>query len=360
MAPNCGDKSDLYRTKLSLFGTENLPSVATARQRRSIHSVRRRRLRGSVALRGSARVSSNANTARSQHQGPSATVNVRHPMVSDDRWRRTLRKRRRQRVVQMKLDGNVLTQQTRPIRPLSDHTYNEIKQTNLTNSRVPPTANGAAAGGVLERAMQFNGALRDRVFSWYRGANYATRDSVPPSQPPTSPITPQVCSTSENADVEQKVSTSYDLIRCERLIRASCRMSPPMMTTTTTTTKMTSVAAKEEKTTTMTKSSSRMRPSKIFSSDAVRNPRRQRRSVARARSSPKWSPVLTVLLLEQFRSPSHTSSHRRRLHRSRRVHHRCVDFPVSLSASTRPTWTSSTTFSSVRAANIASGTASRP
>ena len=201
MAPSCGDKSDLYRTKMSITTAENLPSLINARQRRALHSIRRRRLRGSVALRGSTRGPTNSNTNRPQHQRSNLSVTVRHPMVTDDRWRRTLRKRRRQRAVQMKLDGNVLHQRIKSIRPISDHTYNEIKQPILLNNPIHTNGHNGAAGGVLERAIQFNGALRDRVFSWYRGANHNDRE-----QQQTTP--PQVFSTSENGESDQKVLIS--------------------------------------------------------------------------------------------------------------------------------------------------------
>jgi hypothetical protein len=204
MAPSCNDKSDLYRTKMPVTTAENLPSFINARQRRTLHSARRRRLRGSVALRGSTRGSTSGNTSRQQqHQRSNLNVTVRHPMVTDDRWRRTLRKRRRQRAVQMKLDGNVLSQHTRSMRPISDHTYNEIKQPISLHNRSRTNGHNGAAGGVLERAMQFNGALRDRVFSWYRGANQNGREEQQPQQ---QQITPQVFSTSENGESDQKVN----------------------------------------------------------------------------------------------------------------------------------------------------------
>ena len=128
-------------------------------------------------------------------------------MTTDDRWRRTLHKRRRQRALQMKLDGNGLYQQKKPVRPVSDHTYNEIKQPLLPNNQMQ--MNGQA-GGVLERAMQFNGALRDRVFSWYRGANHNGREQIQEQSTPT-----QILSTSENGESDQKVS---DEIRSTYLI----------------------------------------------------------------------------------------------------------------------------------------------
>ncbi|CAF5136580.1 unnamed protein product, partial [Rotaria magnacalcarata] len=192
MAPNCGDKSALYRTKMSINPPENIPSFLNARQRRLLHGTRRRRLRGSVALRGSIGSRSNArgpvsnnhnlNANRQQNPRSNSTTAVRHPMVLDDRWRRTLRKRRRQRAVQMKLDGNQLNQPMRSARPLSDHTYNEIKQPISLNNRINTNIHHPSAGGVLERAMQFNGALRDRVFSWYRGANHNGRDQSQPDE----------------------------------------------------------------------------------------------------------------------------------------------------------------------------------
>jgi len=210
MTPSCDDKSDLYRTKIPLATAENIPSFVNTRQRRALHGARRRRLRGSVALRSSmglrsqSRGSTNNNTNRQQQQQQqqrsNANVTVRHPMVTDDRWRRTLHKRRRQRALQMKLDGNVLHQQMKSRRPISDHTYNEIKQPILSNNRISANLHNGAAGGVLERAMQFNGALRDRVFSWYRGANHTGREQ---SQEQT---TPQVFSTSENGESDQKVN----------------------------------------------------------------------------------------------------------------------------------------------------------
>jgi hypothetical protein len=209
MTPNCGDKSDLYRTKMPVTTTENMPSFVNARQRRALHSTRRRRLRGSIALRSSTRGSISNHTIRQLPPRSNANMAVRHPMVTDDRWRRTLRKRRRQRVVQMKLDGNVLHQQTRSIRPISDHTYNEIKQPILLNNRIRSNAHHGAAGGVLERAMQFNGALRDRVFSWYRGANYNGREpqQEQQQQQQQQQQTPsQVFSTSENGESDQKVN----------------------------------------------------------------------------------------------------------------------------------------------------------
>jgi hypothetical protein len=212
MAPSCGDKSDLYRTKMPVTTAENIPSFVNARQRRALHSTRRRRLRGSIALRGSIKGSTNNHTTRQQQQQQqqrsNSNIAVRHPMIADDRWRRTLRKRRRQRAVQMKLDGNVLHQQTRSIRPISDHTYNEIKQPILLNHRIRSNAHNGAAGGVLERAMQFNGALRDRVFSWYRGANQNGREQQSQSQQqPTTPS--QVFSTSENGESDQKVNELF-------------------------------------------------------------------------------------------------------------------------------------------------------
>ena len=187
--------------------TENPPSTTNARQRRALQSIRRRRLRGSVALRSATRLSSNHNVHHHQQQSRSnATTTVRHPMMTGDRWRRTLRKRRRQRVVQMKLDGNDLHQQTKSVRPTSDHTYNEIKQPILpTNGH-----NGAAAGSVLERAMQFNGALRDRVFSWYRGAN--NNDRVEQQQQQQQETLSQVVSTSENGESDQKVKKLYFIV----------------------------------------------------------------------------------------------------------------------------------------------------
>jgi hypothetical protein len=209
MTPSCGDKSDLYRTKIPLTTTENVPSSVNARSRRALHNARRRRLRGSVALRSSlglrcnSRASmnnNNTNRQQQQQQCSNANIAVRHPMMTDDRWRRTLHKRRRQRALQMKLDGNVLHQQMKSRRPISDHTYNEIKQPILSNNRISANLHNGAAGGVLERAMQFNGALRDRVFSWYRGANHTGREQ---SQEQT---TPQVFSTSENGESDQKVN----------------------------------------------------------------------------------------------------------------------------------------------------------
>ena len=195
MAPSCDDKTDLYRTKMPTTTAENVPSFANVRQRRTLHTARRRRLRGSIALRGSSRGSSTNHTNR-----PNMNVTVRHPMVTDDRWRRTLRKRRRQRAVQMKLDGNVTHRQTTSRRPTSDHTYNEIKQPILSNNRIRTNGhNGTGGGGVLERAMQFNGALRDRVFSWYRGTNHNDRDQQPASQ---------VFPISENGEADQKVNIS--------------------------------------------------------------------------------------------------------------------------------------------------------
>lgn len=147
---------------------EPIPSFLSTRQRRALQSARRRRLRGSVALR-------NPPTVRQQTQRSNGNVTVRHPMVTDDRWRRTLHKRRRQRALQMKLDGNVLHQSKKSTRPISDHTYNEIRQP-IGSSRVHGNGQNGQIGGVLERAMQFNGALRDRVFSWYKGANQTTRE----------------------------------------------------------------------------------------------------------------------------------------------------------------------------------------
>ena len=193
MNPSCSDKSDSHRTKLPNT-TENLPPVVNARQRRTLHSIRRRRLRGSVALRGSTRGSTSASVNRPQSTRPASNASVRHPMVTDDRWRRTLRKRRRQRVLQMKLDGNVLSGQTGSNRPIPEHTYNEIRQ---PSSRSRPSPPQGAAGGVLERAMQFNGALRDRVFSWYRGGNQSGREQQSAS--------PKVLSTSDNEESDQKV-----------------------------------------------------------------------------------------------------------------------------------------------------------
>jgi hypothetical protein len=101
----------------------------------------------------------------------------------------------------MKLDGNVLNQPKKPSRPISDHTYNEIKQPFLPNNQIQTNGHNGPAGGVLERAMQFNGALRDRVFSWYRGANHTGREPVQEQTTST-----QVLSTSENGESDQKVS----------------------------------------------------------------------------------------------------------------------------------------------------------
>ncbi|CAF2802009.1 unnamed protein product [Rotaria sp. Silwood2] len=209
MAPSCDDKSDLYRTKMSINTTENIPSFLNARQRRLLHGTRRRRLRGSLAFRGSialrssTRGSINHNTNRQQYSRSNSNIIVRHPMVTDDRWRRTLRKRRRQRAVQMKLDGNILHQQMKSTRPISDHTYNEIKQPILANNRMRTNGHNGSAGGVLERAMQFNGALRDRVFSWYRGANHNNREQQQQQQQEQE-TTPPNGSTSDNGESDQK------------------------------------------------------------------------------------------------------------------------------------------------------------
>ncbi len=200
MAPSCSDKTDLYRTKMSITTAENLPSLINTRQRRALHSIRRRRLRGSVAVRGSTKgsIRNHNTTNRAQHQRSNLNITVRHPMVTDDRWRRTLRKRRRQRAVQMKLDGNVLHQRMKSTRSICDHTYNEIKQPILSNNPIHTNGHNGAAGGVLERAIQFNGALRDRVFSWYRGANH--------NDPEQQTAPPQIFSTSENGESDQKVN----------------------------------------------------------------------------------------------------------------------------------------------------------
>jgi hypothetical protein len=207
MSSNGGHKNDLCRIKTPLATTENLPSFAIARQRRALQSARRRRLRGSAASRGSIGLRNNArgstttsNTNRQQDPSSNPNVTVRHPMTTDDRWRRTLHKRRRQRALQMKLDGNMLNQGRKSTRPISDHTYNEIKQPLLPNNQMQMNGHNGSAGGVLERAMQFNGALRDRVFSWYRGANHSGREPVQEQ------TTLQVLSTSENGESDQKVS----------------------------------------------------------------------------------------------------------------------------------------------------------
>ena len=204
MAPNYDDKKDLYRTKMSIAKTDHIPSFVNARQRRLLHGTRRRRLRGSIALRNSINSRSgtkgitNTHTNRQNYQRSNLNVTVRHPMVTDDRWRRTLRKRRRQRAVQLKLDGNVLYRQKKSIRPTCEHTYNEIKQPISLNNRIL-NSNHNGTIGVIERAMQFNGALRDRVFSWYRGTN---RNESNQRQE----ITPQVFSTSENIELDLKVN----------------------------------------------------------------------------------------------------------------------------------------------------------
>lgn len=229
MTPNCDDKSELYRTKMSIPTADNIPSFLNARQRRLLHSTRRRRLRGSLAfrssigLRGSTRGSNtnNNNINRPQYPRSNSNIAVRHPMITDDRWRRTIRKRRRQRVVQMKLDGNASYQASKSTKHLSDHTYNEIKQPVLLNTRLRTNIQNAATGGVIERAMHFNGALRDRVFSWYRGANHNSRETQQPqsrqqqqkqqlqqtiSEATVTTITPKVFSTSENMESDQKVN----------------------------------------------------------------------------------------------------------------------------------------------------------
>jgi hypothetical protein len=201
LTPNSEDKSDLYRTKLSIPSEipvtttlDKLPPVTNARQRRTLHSIRRRRLRGSMTLRSSIRGSNSVTPQRSQSSRPTSNMSVRHPMVTDDRWRRTLRKRRRQRVLQMKLDGNIVS---RSLRPISDHTYNEIRPGNHRTRAMHQTS---PVGGVLERAMQFNGALRDRVFSWYRGANPHARQQQS--------TTLKMLSNSENEQSDDKVTHS--------------------------------------------------------------------------------------------------------------------------------------------------------
>ncbi|CAF1312017.1 unnamed protein product [Adineta steineri] len=210
-----GDKGDQYRTKISATTVENRPSSMNTRQRRTLHSIRRRRLRGSIAVRGSIRGLTNLSTNRQQQpqqqqqqqQRSNLNITVRHPMITNDRWRRTLRKRRRQRVIQMKLDGNVSHPRMKSVRPVSDHTYNEIKQPILSNNLIRTNGHNGAAGGVLERAMQFNGALRDRVFSWYRGANHNDREQQQQQQPQPDQqqiVEPQAFSTSDNGESDQK------------------------------------------------------------------------------------------------------------------------------------------------------------
>lgn len=215
---------------MSISTAENIPSFINARHRRLLHGTRRRRLRGSLAARSSIGVRSTSTKGSVNHNNNATNTNnnninrqqqqqhirwnsnipVRHPMISDDRWRRTLRKRRRQRAIQMKLDGNQLSQQAKSSRPRSEHTYNEIKQSIPLNNEVNANIHNASAGGVLERAVQFNGALRDRVFSWYRGANNNGRDQSQPQesqpQPRRDETIQQVFSTSENGESEQKVS----------------------------------------------------------------------------------------------------------------------------------------------------------
>ena len=199
--PNGDEKNDLCRTKTPQIPNENLPALANVRQRRTLQSARRRRLRSSVALRNVMKESTDIHMKRQQNPRSNSNVTVRHPMTTDDRWRRTLHKRRRQRVLQLKLDGNVLSKPEKSVKLITDHTYNEIKQPIFPNNRITTTnAHPSAAGGVLERAMQFNGALRDRVFSWYRGANHTNREAA------SEQTATQTISRPDNGEGDQKVN----------------------------------------------------------------------------------------------------------------------------------------------------------
>ncbi|CAF0841178.1 unnamed protein product, partial [Didymodactylos carnosus] len=209
MAPNYADKSVLYRTKLknspvnSQRGDKSMNTIINPTvcltdgpcrlplhsRRRNQNIVNRRRrmqgMRGNIlkaagkrhpklSIRGDKSSIRHRNTLR-------GTINLSHAQLSQNmtssigtcrqstlQQRLAQSKRRAQRMCQMK--SNQSQDNTETLDLDVDHTYNEIKHfaiQNFDDSRPSSNMNSRSLG-VLGRAMQFNGALRDRVFSWYR------------------------------------------------------------------------------------------------------------------------------------------------------------------------------------------------
>ncbi|CAF0789782.1 unnamed protein product [Didymodactylos carnosus] len=123
----------------------------------------------SIRQRSTVRGAFNLNNIQ---QSQNTTCSVINPSQSTLQPRSGQSKRQTNRIRHMK-NNNYTEDNTENLERDVDHTYNEIKHPAIQNlddpNPISSTNMNNRSLGVLGRAMQFNGALRDRVFSWYRG-----------------------------------------------------------------------------------------------------------------------------------------------------------------------------------------------
>ncbi|UJR09727.1 hypothetical protein I4U23_013956 [Adineta vaga] len=170
MAPNCGDKSSLYRTKI----LQPLAHIHPAfRQRRTSHRSKRRRRRSTTPFRST---SSNAVRRRKQQQQQqqqkhhsNMTSNVPQPKNAYDRRKHT-------------------------VKSVSNQLYNVIQQPNVSDNHSFNSVYSDEEIQILDYPKHFHGALQHHVFAWYPTVTYNEDDLIP-----------QVISASENGEPNQQI-----------------------------------------------------------------------------------------------------------------------------------------------------------
>lgn len=147
MAPNCRDKSDLYRTKIPSTITRIHPSI---RQRRTLHCSRRHRRRSSTHIR----TTMHSNAIRRQQQQHS------NQTITHNRRKRSSHK----------------------------SIYNRIQQPIVYDNQ---SMNSFYTEEIFECPKKFHGALQNEIVSWYSAKTE---------------LVPQVFSTSENGESVHQVN----------------------------------------------------------------------------------------------------------------------------------------------------------
>ncbi|CAF1107359.1 unnamed protein product [Adineta steineri] len=160
MAPNCGDKSILYRTKIPHLITQIHPSH---RQRRTLHRPKRNRRRSSTP--GRLIISSNALRRRQQQQNSSMNSRTHRRVTTDDR-RKCSRK------------------------SVSNELYNAIQQKpSIFDNQSLNSVYSEKEIEVIDYPIEFHGALQHHILAWYPTVKHNEEELIS-----------QVLSTSDNGE----------------------------------------------------------------------------------------------------------------------------------------------------------------
>ncbi|CAF0981290.1 unnamed protein product [Adineta ricciae] len=148
MAPNCGDKSGLYRTKIHHPIAQIHP---TLRQRRTSHRSKRHRRRSITPFRST---SSNAVRRRQKRQSDmiSNLPQAKHPHV-------------RQKPI---------------VKSVSNRLYNAVQQSIPLDNHSFDSVYSDEEAQAVEYPVQFHGALQNHIFAWYPTVTYNEDDLIPP------------------------------------------------------------------------------------------------------------------------------------------------------------------------------------